>query len=306
MTSSETKWQSKSIWLAWSGWQMRIPADWRPLRVEHDRGVMMVGDGVQAIIQIKWWRHGKKDFDSKTWIRQRTKRLVLEDNSPGPADFSPCGWALPAVDESKAIWCGYAPRARLALEIVINRAVSDKVNRLVVSRVLPSLVVTDAESPTRWAIFDVSFETPPGFGVRSRHVKLGDVALEFVSDEGARLVIRQVYPAILALQRRKMAGWLDFSPFKEYRRCQHVGKVEEWSVASGNKILNGFRRRGHKRLPFPLSWISPKWSLAAVLQDEELDRLIVTEYDSPRKNDEGSLMAVLETTNWAKFESGES
>ena len=50
--------------LAWCGWEMPVPRDWRPVDVDGEwvRGAMIVGDREQAILQIKWWRPRAADF----------------------------------------------------------------------------------------------------------------------------------------------------------------------------------------------------------------------------------------------------
>src|SRR5258708_5166859 len=122
---------SSTTTLAWAGWKMIIPSDWRPLRIEGlwEKGTMMVGDSAAAVFQIKWWRPQMKNFDAYRWIQRRIRSNKKSEKMNGselrsPENFTNCVW----VDENKkdlhrSLWYGYAPQAQLMFEFVINGAV---------------------------------------------------------------------------------------------------------------------------------------------------------------------------------------
>lgn len=284
---------------------MRLPPSWRALRIEGNwiKGQMMIGDASNAIMQIKWYRPGSRKFDPARWVAARIKDPSTADEGPKLVDFVQTAWQHQA-DDDKALWYGYAPRADLALGILTNCAISERLTRQAISRVLPSVEVSDASAPTRWAVFDASFETPGGFFITKQRLHLGDLILEFHANDGARLLVRQVYPSQLALQRRKMERWIEVPPFKEHRKFKHTGQVEPWQVDALGRWLCGFRRRGRKKLPFPLGFCSPRWSVAAIVHDEEMERLLIAEYDSPRENDENPLTEAIAQMNWAQLGPG--
>ena len=89
--------QGGSCYVAWMGWQMRIPPDWRPLRIagEWARGKVIVGSANEPAMQIAWWRPNRKRFDPARWVRRRLRSLKVRDggpDGPAPPDFSETAW----------------------------------------------------------------------------------------------------------------------------------------------------------------------------------------------------------------------
>ena len=290
--------------LAWAGWQMRVPEDWRPVRIEGAwmRGSMIVGDADEAIMQVKWWRPTKRDFDPGRWIRRRLKKVGRRpaDRGPAPHGLSHSAWAPAEPNDGRgAFWYGCASDGGLVIEVVTSAALAKKAQRTVSDRVLPTLTVSAPDRATRWAIFGASFESPPGFSLRNQRVHLGDVVLQLSSSRRDTLLLRQVYPAELALARRELAKWLAFPVFKEHRKFR--GAETEWSVDSFGRKLEGVKRAGRKRLPSPLGFCAPRRSVAAVVHDDELGRLLVAEYDSLEPGGDDVVAAALGAMNWAQL-----
>ncbi|MHC4202128.1 MAG: hypothetical protein ACYSU0_19225, partial [Planctomycetota bacterium] len=181
---------------------------------------------------------------------------------------------------------GYSPRADLALEVAVNGRAPEKTRRKIFSRVLPTLSASGPGEPVRWEIFSAVFRSPPGFAMADKRTVLGDLALLFRSGSGRRLVLRQVYPAGVALERRKIERWLEAGPFKERRRCRPEGEPVDWSVEldgeRSGRALAGRKRLGRKCAPFPFGWLAPRWSSSAAVRDEERERLLLAEYDWPK------------------------
>ena len=91
----------------------------------------------------------------------------------------------------------------------MNSRTPEKTRRKVFSRVLPTLSASGPDEPVRWEIFGAVFRSPPGFAMAGKRTVLGDLALLFRSGCGRRLVLRQVYPAGVALERRTIERWLE-------------------------------------------------------------------------------------------------
>jgi hypothetical protein len=301
------------IHIAWAGWQMRAPSDWRPLDIRGDskQGVMILGDAQHPCLQVHWWRRTKKQLDATRWVRKRFRlsgsAVESARGGPTPQDFQCLAWiegSGTGKRKARSAWCGYDARAGLLLELVTGGNVSAKTAKRISRRVIPSLKASPADHPTRWAVFNSSFEIPAEFLLRERRLALGDIALGFSARRGRRLVVRQVYPSELALKRREMPKWLDASPFKEKRRFRAAGSAEAWSTESGGRTLKGYRRGGWKRLPFPLGWCAARWCASTVVQDRELDRLLLAEYDAPSETGDGPLSQAIAGMNWAHFHRG--
>ena len=303
--------RSKSVPLAWVGWETMIPDDWRPLRVEGDwdKGNIIVGGGEQALFQIKWRRTGPA-FRGDRWLKRRLTKVRAKAAEDGPAlrgfghtPRSPGGGRNAALG---ALWYGHAPEARMIVEIGVAATAPKAARRQMEDRVIPKMQATALNAPTRWAIFGSSFESPAGFTLARRRLHLGDVVLELKTPDKARLTLRQVYPGALALARRKMSEWLEFTPFREGRRFKAARPNEDWSLDTPGGTWSGLRRTGRKRVPFPFGIIAARRSVAAVLHDTELDRLLIAECDSRRDVRPETVADALRAMNWAERPGGSS
>jgi hypothetical protein len=299
------------IWLAWAGWMMKIPPKWRPLKIEDkpDSGKMILGDSSRAVAQIKWSRPPSRNFDSGRWLKQRIKAVASKsakiDSDPAPAEFEQAAW-VSRTDSSKkkpmSLWYGYSPKARLLMEVVLNNEIDEKTQRIFRTKVLPSLRVCDHSLSTKWAFFDVSFESPAGFTLKTKRLNVGDMALELTSKKDGRLLVRQVYPASLALQRRKMDKWVRSYPHKEHRHYKQLNDTENWKVESFERNIDGLICRGQKRLPFPLGFCAPRFTISAISHDAQLDRLLIVEYDGKKPEADNAVSNIISRMNWARFE----
>lgn len=291
--------------LAWCGWRIQVPEQWRPLRVagDWDRGSMIIGDATEAVAQVSWSRPKKKRFDAGRSFARRLKRMrrTAASGGPEPEGFAETAWS-PGDDEHPAFWAGYAPDAGLVVEALTSAEAPKRKQRSVTRRGLPTLRASRPAEPTPWAVYGASFVSPPGFTLRDRRLKLGDIALRTRSRDRKTLLLRAVYPADLALARRELADWLEFPVFKEHRRFRPEMVDPNWQVDSFGRTLGGVRRVGRKRIPRPLGWIASRHSSGAVVHDEELDRLLITELDTPAPHGEAALAGIVETMGWAHFE----
>lgn len=277
--------------IAWAGWELPVPAEWRPLKVTGDqtRGEMMLGDAVQPLLLLRWWQpaEARDAFDAEFWLQTRFRNLRTAPAAaaPCPAGITHAAWALDIAaggNASKSLWYGYAPGRHLVLELVLTSLVADAVRAEVLARRLPQLRVTAADGASAWALFSVGFMSPPGFTLVGKHLYAGDIALRFARGTAGvqeRLLLRQVYPATLALARRTPQRWLEATPFREARRLRGDTFVA-WNCDTP-RALSGWQRHGWKRLRFPLGRLRPRHSTALIATDPELDRLLIAEHDAP-------------------------
>ncbi len=284
--------------LAWAGWQLQMPDDWRPLKLSGTpaKGWMMVGDAECAMFSIHWERpKAGALLDGQSWVAGRLRRHgVLPDGAPPAAEyFSACSWARGVQteeDKQTTYWYGYAAPAELLLGLKINGVLPQAQLAQVTKRVLPTLRTSPADAPSTWAMYDLSFVAPPGFQLEKRHLFAGDVALEFRRGRRESLMLRQVYPGDLALGRRSYERWLAAYPFKQHRRLRSSGqKVEPWQEGLRQGVT-GMLRRGRKRLGFPLGGLAPRWTSALAVHDQRLNRLLIAEHMATEETD-GSVCA---------------
>jgi hypothetical protein len=298
--------------LAWAGWRMTVPAPWRPLRIEGAwrRGAMMVGDGEQALFQVKWLRPKQKNLQGERWIKQRLKALgafgrTRKGKGAAAGGFAETAWT-PAKGQGRSFWHGCAPGAGLLIEVAVNSALEARIVRRIESKTLPSMMAFAREKPTRWAVFGASFESPAGYALKAHRLHLGDVALRLSGEKGTALMLRQVYPAKLAVERRKVERWLEISCFKEFRLYRSDGAVRPWTVNGPGGKSVGVIRRGWKRMPFPFGACAARSSVDAAVHDTDLDRLLLAGHDTPGRADESVLVQALGAMNWALREGGKA
>jgi len=284
---------------------MDVPGRWRPLKIEgtFSGGTMVLGRGADVVMQLKWWRPKLKRFRPDRWLRRRIRSLKAriddEATCPSPSGFGPVTRAVRYGDKySKgspfALWYGWAPNAGMQIEAVVGP--QDSGGRGAPWGALQSLCAADMGAPTAWAVFDSLFHVPAGFVVGKYELLLGDLSLMFTGPERQMLMLRQIYPADLALERREMANWLEFSRFRTRRHFREEAR-QSWTVEHDGRRLEGLRRTGVKSYPFPLGVVRPRYSIGAAVHDTEAGRLLVAEHDSPRPHDDSLLRRMILAMN---------
>jgi len=272
--------------LAWAGWKLRMPREWQPLKLEGtpEKGQLIVGDSTCAMFIIKWDRYTRKaEADAAKWVQDRFKKhgVIPDAEPPAGQRFTACGWKKSVqTEEGKetVYWYGYSEEARLLLGITVNGVLPAHILRKIVRDVLPSLDAVPAAEGSLWAMYDVSFRAPAGYELAQKHLFSGDIALEFAKGRRETLMMRQVYPGGLALNRRPIEKWFDFYPFKEHRRTRRSSiQVSQWNHKERAE-LKGAMRSAWKRLPVPLGWCSPRYCRALAVHDQNLNRLLIVEH----------------------------
>ena len=114
---------ANSAEIAWCGWRMLVPPDWRPLKItgEPGKGSMMIGDADQPLILVQWRRVADKDFDAAAWLSGRFKKLRTTPGAGAPQarGIQVSGWVKDLAlreDDVKSVWYGFSRSAGLLLE----------------------------------------------------------------------------------------------------------------------------------------------------------------------------------------------
>jgi hypothetical protein len=282
---------SRRVLLAWAGWQLTLPEDWRPLKLNGnaDKGWMMVGDAVCAMFSVHWERVPEmRPTDGRAWVEGRLKRQGVPVSSPNPPakeHFTVCAWAhalQTREDKYTTFWYGYSADAGIVLGIKVNGVLPRHQLNQITRHVMPSVRASSMKDESIWAMYNVCFRAPAGFELINRHLYSGDVALEFAKGRSEALLLRQVYPGDLALSRRSFEQWLDASPFKGHRKLRSSETTHE---AWPHEDEEGLRRTGRKRLAFPLGVIAPRHTCAVALHDKSLNRLLIAEHTASSEID---------------------
>ena len=288
--------------IAWQGWSIPIKPDWRPIDIEGDfkRGKMMIGTAAVPLMQVKWWRPSERRFHADEWISARIREMKTfpSDNPPVPQGFAAVGWIKNLEfkeDVSKTIWYGYEESADLLIEIVTTSIADAEIRRKIESKIIPALKVYGKNEDVLWNLYKVSFMVPPEYILRRKHLYSGDIGLEFINSKKDILILRQVYPAELALTRRTLKEWLKFPVFKTRRKFK-LKSDDEWSVPELH-LDEGLKRSGIRCIAFPFRWLAPRQYKAVIARDTELDRLLMAELISADSADFAPLEKLIEKMN---------
>lgn len=220
--------------LGWAGLLMPVPANWNLFLVEGDANIGKLGlsDHERPRLRLQWGAVTRRRFDPDRFVRRR-----LNLASGKPKDFDgPRVMEHPALrplmvlaDDAAEIdrAAGYCPATGRVIEAVYHRG-SLRENRAWSTAVLPYLADQPRAGPARWSFFDVSFVSPPGYGLDKPTLNLGDMRVDLrlrdKPNTGPALGVRHLYPAGLALARRPMEDWLrawgeEFRQFYRPRRA---------------------------------------------------------------------------------------
>ncbi len=289
-------------WIAWAGWKARIPEHWRPLRVENRdaTGTFMIGGATQATVQVKWWTPDRERFDGARWLGKRLRSLwkgvVAEPEAPAADRFNQTMW-LPKARTRKgagcSVWYGYSSDAQLLIEVVVNSGAGTEVGQLAETVLLPSLDVSHRKAPMRWAVYDTSFESPPGYVIHESRLNLGAISL-ILKQGKHQLMLCQVYPGGSALGKASLAEWLDTTALRGKRKSNPIDGAKEIQIDS----FKGLKRASTEHLPFPLAQIEPRHCVAMIVHDERLDRLLIVEHISPVWTEDVLVSDAIRGMNW--------
>jgi hypothetical protein len=282
--------------LAWCGWSLRLPPQWRPLRVEGDgrTGNMMVGSATDATLRIRWARLSPARA-RRAWAR-RVRRAKGQPLARTPGGFTDCAILKPHKS-AQTVWLGIAEEAGLLLDLVYNSAGDAKYVREIERVVLPSLAAEPlgTREGSHWAIFGARFVTPPGFTLLGQSLHLGEISLRLARGKD-RLSVGQVYPSDLALARRPLKFWLRSWPWEKgaLRRYREIGDVEMRDATlfpAGNRVVSpisgpSLLRLGRKRIRWPLGFLAPRRVVSAAVVDEQRGRILRAELESPGQPEE--------------------
>jgi len=285
MKMMDLKKQDGVDFISWQGFSIPIMREWRPLRIAGGfrQGSIAIGDVTGPLFEIRWMRPGAADFDGRAWIDGNKKKsdAKIASGPPHPKGFSSVGWIRGFEEKDsgrKTVWWGYSVKGMILLEIIVSELADPAIHEWIISKALPSLEVFSPEDAWIWRIFSAQFTVPAGFILEKHKLNNGDMSLCFRRNKKERLVLRQIYPAELALGRRPIEKWFEDSPFRERRKfCDAKDGVR--AVREKD-----FTADGWKLVPFPLGFVMPRRCRRIAVVDDSCDRIYLTEYEYGRRD----------------------
>lgn len=290
--------------LAWAGWQVRIPSDWRPLSISGGwtDGAMVLGSRACSVVQINWQRPPHRQFSADRRLRKWAAKVRAATSEKNPAELG-----QPAVTAAvrasvpdrksgaeRSFWCCYCGSANLMLEWRTRPTMSGDDEQVLKRQILPSLQCSPEGAAVPWALFNCSFRSPPGFTYEKSLLHSGDIALCFTENRGCRLIMRQVYPGDLALQRRALADWLRTPAFKDGLETSVLNGPEAVELLLHGTSRQGVKRFGKKTWKRLLKFVRRYWFVDAAVHDADANRLHIASLESRKTPNEARLQEALE------------
>jgi hypothetical protein len=285
MRADEYSYSPEHQCFAWQGIQVLLMNDWRPLRIEgnFDKGAVTMGDQEGPVFILRWL-HIPKKYDGFKWIEKRKKQVAAgqsSENPPQPVGFDKTSWIKNLAirkESEKTVWWGYSEECKVLVEVILTNLTDPKKNEWFIHQALPKLKVTSKSDKSLWQIYSARFVIPEGFTLNRHRLGVGDIALEFIRKKNDKLVVRQVYPAKLALQRRSLPAWLRDEVFKRHRFFKELSGDSNLEIKT--------KKRGVKKFPFPLGWVIPNQCERMIKDDKSLDRLYIVDAEWRKKGNE--------------------
>ena len=280
--------------LAWQGWQLRVPDDWNPVKVDGDadQGQLLLADLERPRLGLRWRRLSKR-VDAEKWTRQSVKEEVGELAAsearpldiPGSENGAPAGKSAERAWQAnllyaepqppgRDVWAGVSTATGRGLQVVFH---VKKRDRQFADEILPALQDTPADAQRPWAIFDLNCQSPPGWAVQWYRFYAGDLALSFANGRG-RVMIRQVGPAGLALSRQPLETWLKQQDKTVAKLYRPVGEPVVAEVTLRGQSIQALRSAMRKRRR--LFWaVTIRDQLRLAVHDAGRNRLIIAQGD---------------------------
>jgi hypothetical protein len=260
--------------LAWQGWELSMPADWAPIKIEgdFDRGFVAIADLDRERLGLRWQTVGKK-ADPKRVVAENLRgeigQLAFDESIEATSSDWPTSRLYIEPDPpGRDVWIGFSAATGRVLQVVYHAAGRDRVLR---DSLLPTLRDAGEEKGASvWAVFWASAILPRPMKLLRQRLNVGDLAISFDAGDGP-LEIRQMAAAKMVLNRRPLEAWL--GGLGEPKRYRPIGQVREveWPELDRSGVCRDHARR--RRLFFA-RWLPAGFVVYAIV-DRPNDRLIL-------------------------------
>jgi hypothetical protein len=286
--------------LAWAGLLLSLPEDYRPARIEggHNKGLMLLADDERARLVLAWATVTRKQFDAAEFCKE--KLLSLFDAKAGVSQaslvrvgnnrgFTTMFWAH-SKEEQKIRAVGYCPQTGRVVDCLYHTGTARQ-DLAFTQGLLEGIADQPVDQDYQWAVLGSSFHVPGGLRYLESTLNLGDQTIRFIGARreslGPVLVVRQVYPAALAMGRQPMEEWLeDWATARGASYSPHTRRVgvrfpvvKEPISLSGQE---GFAIDGKLRVPLRIThWWMPKQTRFYGFVHKGVDRMLFIQASGP-------------------------
>lgn len=261
---------------AWQGWRLTVPRRWDPVKLEGDaaEGYALFADALRPRLGLRWQTpagHRKPKFDPVAAVAAAMKREVgtLAAAEATPCDAATGEWSSPLLyvepdPPGRDVWIGFSTTSGRLLTVAYH---AHRREHLLASAVLPTLSDAPLDVAATWAVFDLSCVLPGGMALTAQQLNAGDLSLSFADRRGARLAVRQLAVAHLALQRQPIAKWV---ADQQRPLAKHYRSTPAADAGDGVWVGRLTRRRRY--------WLArhhPPSLVTVAYHDEPRDRLVL-------------------------------
>jgi hypothetical protein len=287
---------------AWQGWDILIPSEWDPVRLEgdFDSGTVLLADLARPRVGLRWQRLSPKakSVDAVDRAMRGEVGTLAAEEARAASDERWAGAKLYVERDppGRDVFVGYSPASQRIVQLVCHIE-KPRRDRLLSEKLLPALTDRAAEDEQLWSVFGLSCRLDRSFRLESHKLLAGDLSLSFsdVTKPRREVVVRQIGVAQLALQRVPIAQWLwrqQSTRAKHYRAVKEQDAIE--LTACDGRTLKGVRGASRRRRRFFFMRRLPRELLTLALHDEARDRLVIVQ-----SNDEDLARQVAATVGMA-------
>jgi hypothetical protein len=286
--------------LAWAGLALPLPRDYRPARIEgnHEKGLILLADDHRPRLVLAWATVTRREFDPTEFCTQKLISLFDSTAGVGPSSvkrvsgnpsFTTMIYAH-SREEEKIRAVGYCPATGRIIDSLYHVGTARE-DMAFTEGLLRNITDQPIDKPYQWGVLGSSFTVPEGFRYLESTLNLGDQLTRFIAGKseanGPVLVVRQVYPADLALSRQSLEEWLEdwatgrgasYAP-KTHRQGVTFPVVKDPATLAGHV---GFSIESHLRIPLKISrWWMPRHSRFYAVHHKGVDRLVFIQVAGP-------------------------
>jgi hypothetical protein len=263
---------------AWQGWQISIPAEWNPQRLEgnFDAGFALLSDLHGPRLGLRWRKIGAKDEVEKlidAAMRDEVGQLAGDEaRSVTREGFDGAKRYLEPDPPGRDIWMGVSGASGRLVQLSLQRG---KGERSQLAKVVETLHDGAKDEQQIWSVFDLNCTAGKDWKLMSQALNAGDLALSFARGSD-RLVCRQLALASLALKRQPIERWLrDISSAQRLQYSSADGEQEHEIVTVDGRKLSGKKLAMRRKRWLAWLWHLPRDWHFAVYHDATRDRLIL-------------------------------
>ncbi len=211
-------------YLGWEGLIFQKPPDWEPSHIEgdHNRGYVVLDDGIKCRIQLRWDRiEGEADIDkiSKKQVKKIKNNIEFGDTEVSAADYKAKtfqGKKLYLKGSHHDI-CYYILQCTYCMRVVMMGfyGVSGENIRDISGKVIRSLSDHPQKGKTMWSVFGFCFSVPADMRLKSHRLHSGHLSLVF-QFENDEIIYHRLSVANMHLKKKTMRNWLQEFIEKKY------------------------------------------------------------------------------------------